>query len=99
MTAKHALYWSKIRKRKRERVLKRQIRTKLKKRIKELISYDGSTEIKLYFDITDPLWKYVPYVASWLEKKGYKCSYEVLDQLDKDYRIIVSWGEEEEHPF
>ena len=70
MTAKQALFWSKIRKRKREKFLKRQIRTKLKKRIKEYINYNGSTEIREYFDIMDPLWKYVPYVAGWLEKKG-----------------------------
>ena len=101
MTAKHALFWSKIYERKSERALKRRIRTKFKRKIKEYIKHDGSTKMTIFVLKGDHFWPLVPYVAEWLEKKGYKCSYEIEEYLDKDYRITVSWGEEkeEEHPF
>ena len=103
MTAKYALFWSKIYERKKERALKRRIRTKFKNKIKEYIKYDGSTKMTVYIQKGDRFWPLISYAAEWLEKKGYKCSYEILkdEYSDECYRIIVSWGEEkeEEHPF
>ena len=48
MTAKHALFWSKIYERKSERALKRRIRTKFKNKIKEYIKHDGSTKMTIF---------------------------------------------------
>lgn len=94
MNAKRAVYQSKINKKILEKRSKRKLIKDLNARIK-YATKEGETFVRAFIERWDPRWKHSPYVAKYFEAKGYYYSCEILELLDYDYSITISWGEKE----